>query len=182
MPTLPFGQPANGIIQMAYVVADVHASIDHWMKDLNVGPWYLLENFTPEAVYRGETCVAPANAAFAFAGHMNIELIQPLTDAPGIHRETMLKRGPGFHHHGLASADVDADEARFLARGYRNVYEAVVPTGGKVIYLEGPGDQPGFVELIAMTPAAESLFTKMWRSAQDWDGDPRPRSFLDLLD
>jgi hypothetical protein len=30
MPTLDFGQPESGIIQMAYVVADIHAAMAQW--------------------------------------------------------------------------------------------------------------------------------------------------------
>ena len=40
----------------------------------------------------------------SFAGHMNIELIQPLNDAePSVYREWIEKRGYGFHHWGRAT-------------------------------------------------------------------------------
>lgn len=183
MKTLSFGQPMNGIMQMAYVVPDVRAAVDQWTRELKAGPWYLIEPLqTQGATYRGQPCDdAVANVAFGFAGHMNVELIQPLTDAPGIHRETALRRGYGFHHHGLACADVDADLARYIKRGHKIAFEAPVPTGGKVYYLEGPGDQPGFIELIPFTPLAEAAFTKMWRSSLDWDGRDRLRPFASVL-
>ena len=46
MPTLDFGQPERGIIQMAYVVPDIRAAMAQWTLDLHVGPWFLLDHFT----------------------------------------------------------------------------------------------------------------------------------------
>src|ERR1017187_466687 len=41
-----FGQPDDGIIQMAYVVPDVRAAMSAWVEKVKVGPWFLLEHFT----------------------------------------------------------------------------------------------------------------------------------------
>ena len=41
-----FGQPDDGIIQMAYVVPDIHAAMSTWATKLKVGPWFLLDHFT----------------------------------------------------------------------------------------------------------------------------------------
>jgi hypothetical protein len=40
-----FGQPEDGIIQMAYVVRDIHAAMRAWVGKLRVGPWFLLDHF-----------------------------------------------------------------------------------------------------------------------------------------
>jgi Glyoxalase/Bleomycin resistance protein/Dioxygenase superfamily len=78
MPLLSFGQPANGVMQMSYVVKDIHAGMQDWIDKLHVGPWFLLEHFTGERpVYRGQQSTADVAIAMSFAGHMNIELIQP---------------------------------------------------------------------------------------------------------
>jgi len=41
-----FGQADDGVIQMAYVVENVHQAMDAWVKKLTVGPWFLLDTFT----------------------------------------------------------------------------------------------------------------------------------------
>jgi predicted signal transduction protein with EAL and GGDEF domain len=41
-----FGQPDDGVIQMAYVVPDVRAAMSAWVEKVKVGPWFLLEHFT----------------------------------------------------------------------------------------------------------------------------------------
>lgn len=183
MRTLPFGQPMNGVVQLAYIVPDIRAAVDYWTESLKGGPWFLIEKLMgPDALYRGKPCVdAVADVAFGFVGHMNIELIQPLTDAPGIHRETVLQRGYGFHHHGIACEDAEADLARYIEKGYKVAFQTTVPTGGKVYYIERTGDQPGFIELIPFNSMAEAAFTKMWRSSLDWDGRDRLRPFASLL-
>ena len=49
-----FGQPDDGIIQMAYVVPDIQAAIEPWVDKLGVGPWFVLDHFTGiDPKYRG---------------------------------------------------------------------------------------------------------------------------------
>lgn len=178
--TLGYGQPVGGICQTAFVVADVHASIDHFIRDLGAGPFFLLDHFlTDGQVYRGEPSRADVAIAMGFAGHMQIELIQPLDDHPSVYRETIARTGYGFHHFGYAVDDVDAALPGYLARGYRLTFRAPVPTGGAVAYLEGGhGAAPGFVELIPATAGMDAHFTQQWRAAQDWDGRDPVRPFL----
>jgi len=94
-----FGQPDDGVIQMAYVVKDIRATIKHWVEQLKVGPWFLLDHFTGiDPVYRGQPSKADVQLAMSFAGHMNVELIQPNTDAPSVYKEWIDRHGYGFHH------------------------------------------------------------------------------------
>ena len=59
MPLLNFGQPADGVMQMSYVVKDIRQAIQNWIEKLHVGPWFLLEHFTGERpVYRGRQSTA----------------------------------------------------------------------------------------------------------------------------
>ena len=89
-----FGQPDDGVIQMAYVVADLQQAIAQWSTLLRVGPWFVLEHFTGvDPVYRGQPSRADVAIAMSFAGHMNIELIQPNNDAPSVYREAIERTG-----------------------------------------------------------------------------------------
>ncbi len=174
MTMLGFGQKVGQIIQMAYVVEDIRASIDWWIKDAQTGPWFLLDHFWAEdQIYRGETSHADVSIAMAFAGHMCIELIQPLDDHPSVYKEIVDRRGYGFHHIGLCVADVDAGLSAYEARGYSLAFRAEVPTGGAVAYLDDGRNDPGFLELIPATKGMDETFSKFWRASFDWDGcDP----------
>jgi hypothetical protein len=171
---LAFGQPRGGIFQMAYIVEELDAAIAYWVRDLKVGPWFRLGGFDGghDAVYRGAPYTASVDLAMAFAGHMQIELIQPEDDHPSVYKELMDRSGPGFHHFGVASSDVDGDIARRAADGYVLAFRAGVGSG-EVAYLDGGPDQPGMIELIEDTPGLDEAFTAMWRASVGWDGrDP----------
>jgi len=178
MPTLDFGQPERGIIQMAYVVTDIQRAMDLWINKLKVGPWFLLDSFTgPDQRYRGGPAQADVKIAMAFAGHMQIELIQPKDDHPSVYREMIERRGHGFHHVGIACDDVDAEIPSYLARGYSLAFTASVPTGSHVAYLDGGDAHPHFVELIPATPGMDTAFTAFWRASIGWNGKDPIRPF-----
>lgn len=178
MTMLGFGQKVGQIIQMAYVVEDIHASIDWWVKDAATGPWFLLDSFMgPDHIYRGAPSTADVSIAMAFAGHMQIELIQPKDGNPSVYRETIESRGYGFHHVGIATVDVDAGVADYERRGYTLAFKAGVPTGGHVAYLDGGPAHPGFVELIPATEGMDAAFTTFWRASLDWNGHDPIRPF-----
>jgi len=173
-----FGQPDDGIIQMAYVVPDLRAAIAHWTGTLRVGPWFVLEHFTgDDPVYRGQPSKAQVALAMSFCGHMNLELIQPKNDAPSVYRELIERRGYGFHHVGIAVSDVEAERAAYERRGYTTVFEAPVPSGGSVVYLEGRHFDPGLIELIPATAGMDEMFTRFWRAAAGWTGQDPIRPF-----
>ena len=179
MSLVGFGQPEDGIIQMAYVVRDIHASIHEWIGKLNVGPWFVLDHFTGvEPLYRGQPSSADVTLAMSFAGHMNIELIQPNNDAPSVYREIIDQRGYGFHHWGRATSRFDHDLEQYQAAGHEIGFICRVPSGGRVAYLDTTRQLPGFVELIELGGAFEPVFSRFYRASIGWDGADPVRSFI----
>lgn len=178
MKTFGFGQDVGRIIQTAYVVKDIRASIDWWVKSAQTGPWFLLDHFlADDHVYRGEKSKADVAIAMGFAGSMCIELIQPLDDRPSVYKETIDQRGYGFHHLGLAVADVDAEIEAYRRQGYDLAFRAGVPTGGAVAYLDNGMNDPGFLELIPATAGMDEVFTRFWSASRNWDGKDPIRPF-----
>jgi hypothetical protein len=178
MKTLGFGQQTGQIVQMAYVVKDIRASMDWWVRDCHVGPWFLLESFTgAEHRFRGGPSQADVAIAMAFAGHMQIELIQPKDDHPSVYKEIVDERGHGFHHVGVAVEDAEAERAAYERRGYEVAFRAPVPSGGAVYYMCDGRNEPGFVELIPATPGMDEMFTRYWRASVDWKGENPIRPF-----
>ena len=174
-----FGQPDNGVIQLAYVVADLDAAIHQWITKLRVGPWFVLDHFTGvDPVYRGQPSRADVRLAMSFAGHMNMELIQPNNDAPSVYREVIERRGYGFHHWGVATWGFDAAVAQYERDGYPLAFSAAVPSGGRVGYMDTTGVLPGFTELIELGGDFEQVFGRFYRASIDWDGKVPVRSFI----
>src|SRR5262249_50253568 len=178
MTLLNFGQPANGIMQMSFIVKDIRAAMHDWITRPNVGPWFLLDHFTGvRPMYRGRESLADVAIAISFAGHMNVELIQPNDGHPSVYKEVIDARGYGFHHWGVASADVDADIRRYEAMGMELAFRAGVPTGGDVAYMDTRGAMPGFVELISTNPVMERVFGGFYGATLSWDGSNPIRPF-----
>jgi hypothetical protein len=177
---LGYGGHLGEICQMAYVVEDIHAAIDWWIRKAGVGPWFLLDSFGgPDHIYRGQSCTSYVRIAMSFAGSMNIELLQPLDANPSVYKETIDRVGHGFHHFGIAvdGDEIEAEVARRIARGEVLAHRAPVPTGGSVAYFEGGAGAPGFVELIPATAGMDSGFTRFWTATRDWDGKQPIRPF-----
>jgi Glyoxalase/Bleomycin resistance protein/Dioxygenase superfamily len=178
MSLLNFGQPDDGIVQMAYVVEDIHRAMNQWVEQLKVGPWFLLERFTGvDPSYRGQPSEADVAIAMSFAGHMMIELIQPNNNEPSVYRETIEKRGYGFHHWGIASSDFDRDIETYRKRGAELAFFARVPSGGRVAYMDTTAQLPGMVELIELGASFEPMFTGFYRASLGWDGSDPVRPF-----
>lgn len=183
MRELAFGQPDDGIIQLGYVVPDLAEAMSRWTRQLRAGPWFTLERIAGEnPVYRGAPTTALCDIALGFAGHMQIELIQPCDREPSVYREMLDRTGYGFHHFGVAAVDIDREAARLAAEGYDLAFTAAVPSGGRVAYFDTRGALPGMIELLEADPPLETLFGAMYSAATQWDGaDPvRPMTALRL--
>ncbi|HVB85169.1 MAG TPA: VOC family protein [Candidatus Dormibacteraeota bacterium] len=179
MPLTIFGQPQDGVIQMSYVVKDIHQAMNEWIDKLKVGPWFLLPHFTGvDALYRGQPTSADVSIAMSFAGHMWIELIQPLDDAPSVYREAIDQRGYGFHHWGVGTPQFDRDVARYQAAGCELAFFARVPSGGRVAYMDTTTTLPGMTELIELGASFDSVFSRMYRATIGWDTSDPIRSFM----
>ncbi len=178
MKTFGFGQKAGQIVQTAYVVKDIRAAIDWWVKDGKAGRSSCSTvSPAPNSANRGEPTQADVAIAMGFAGHMMIELIQPRDDRPSVYRETIRARGHGFHHLGIAFEDVEAARSEYHGRGYHVAFSAPVPSGGTVYYMGDGPDAPGFIELIPATQGMDEMFTKYWKASVDWDGRNPVRPF-----
>jgi Glyoxalase/Bleomycin resistance protein/Dioxygenase superfamily len=178
---LGWGQALGTVAQLAYVVEDLEASIDHFIRDLGAGPFFVIDHFLQPGLqtYRGQISMADTRIAMGFAGQTWFELIQPLDEEPSIYQEAIVAHGYGLHHHGIACADVPAAQAGFAANGWRECFRSPVPTGGDVVFLEkGHHAAPVFIELLPVSPAMDAHFTSFWKAAQGWDGNDPIRPFI----
>lgn len=159
------------IMQMAYVVQDIHAAMRAWASCMKVGPWVLQRHLiASHPVYRGQEIATDVAIALSFSGSLNIELIQPNDTNPSVYREVIDTKGYGFHHWGIASNCIEADVKRCQQNGMDLVYRAGMPVGGDVIFMDSHGAMPGFIELIEMSPALELALSRLRHATSCWDG------------
>lgn len=167
---LAFGQPDNSVIQLAYVVEDIEASIHHFHRHMAVGPWQLRGPFTTtSARYHGQSVALPLSIAHAFAGHTMLELIQQHDDQPSVYTDTIRQRGYGFHHWGVSCPDYEATLAKLAGAGREVAFEDQTAIGTRVAYIDFRAEMGGFIEYIEMNKAAEARYTAMYARALTWD-------------
>ncbi|MCW8384132.1 VOC family protein [Streptomyces justiciae] len=161
-----FGQPTDGLIQMAFVVEDLDAATARFSESFGVGPWTVLRDFAGEDPrYRGEPTQARAHVALGFGGHMQYELIQPADELPSVHRDVIVERGYGFHHFGCATTAFDAAVEAMRRKGYEAVFTASVGPDSRVAYFDTRDVLPGMTELIEASPGLDATFTAMYRES-----------------
>jgi len=166
-------QPVNSILQLGYVVADLHAAIDRWVRQMGAGPFFLLEHFTPhEPAYRGKPGAPDVSMAFGYSGAVQIELIQQHDDTPSVYKEFIDTHGAGYHHFWKRLDDFDAAHAGFQTQYGVPVYTGFTapdPYGARYAYFDARRDFGGFLEIIDMTPVMVDVWEKMEHAAATWD-------------
>lgn len=166
---LEFGQPFNGVVQLAYVVHDVDAAMRDYSRHLGVGPWFVRGPFTPPAGrLRGEPNEPCLTLARGFTGHTMIELIAQHDDGPSVYHETPGPRHYGFHHWAVMSRNFEADIARYAEAGFPSAYSDQLPSGSRVVYVDATAALGGMIEVIEHTDAQERLYTEMYHAAIAW--------------
>ncbi|MBW8755477.1 MAG: VOC family protein [Sphingomonadales bacterium] len=160
-------------MQLAWVVPSLEEAIADWVRTAGAGPFFVFEelHFT-ESMYRGTPAdIQPCRAAIGQHGDMQIELIQPLADEPGIWSDVVPFGQRGFHHTGLYCTDYDGEREAALEGGVMG-FEGLM-LGARTCYVDTTGTLGFMTELIAANPVAEMVFGQVRAAAEGWDGsDP----------
>jgi hypothetical protein len=171
---LPAHLPTRNYMQMAWVVPDLDAAIASWVTNSGVGPFFVFDSVEfGDPVYRGKPSVTPKNvAAMAYAGDIQIELIQPLEDKPSLWTDRTPFGRPAFHHVAVNSENYAADLAFFNGQGAETAFSGVM-LGYPVCWID-TFDTLGFMmELMTPNPMADAVFGQIKAASVGWDGkDP----------
>jgi catechol 2,3-dioxygenase-like lactoylglutathione lyase family enzyme len=163
------------ISQNGYVVRDLDTALEHWTRVLGVGPFFVARRVAfAEISYRGEPTPLEMAVAMAYSGDLQIELIQPTSEAPSIYRDHLAAHGEGLQHVGVLTESYARDLERMLAAGFRIVQGGRLVTGLAFAYLDSDRGYPGtMVELIECTRGMRRYLDTTKAAAQGWDGsDP----------
>lgn len=161
-------------MQMCWVVTDLDAAIDRWVRTAGAGPFFVFgEIHFTESNYRGTPMdLAPCRAAMGQFGDTQIELIEPLGDDPGIWRDLYRFGKGGFHHTGLYCTDYEAQRDAYVAAGAEIAFEGLM-MGAKTCYIDTSPTLGFMTELVTANPIAEQVFGAIRAASVDWDGsDP----------
>ena len=166
----------QAIWQNAWVVPDAEAAAMQWIKNFNVGPFFVTEygdDKLTDLVYRGQPGSLNIKVACSHAGPVQIELIERLDDKPTPYSDTVPVGESRFHHVAVWTDDIDADLAHYAAQGAAAAITGRVIDFVRFAYIDTQATLGCMVELVERHPAFSSMLKELEQICVDWDGkDP----------
>nr|WP_238356520.1 VOC family protein [Kribbella italica] len=131
------------------VVEDITAAAADYERRWNVTAGPVHDLTFPQAHVHGERLDLSARYSFIDTGASQIELIQPVSEASPYTEFLEANGGDGVHHLAYFVDTIDdyLDQLRAAGEPVDLVLDAVVPGGGRFVYLDGLAHGP-VVELI----------------------------------
>ena len=165
----------GAVCQNGYVVRDIHAAMDHWIKVMGVGPWFYIERVKTDYFrHRGKDSDMQMSVAIANFGDLQIELIQQLNDAPSMYKEFLDGGREGLQHMSYWSRDYQGLYDRALSLGYRVGHEGQIGgEQGRFAYFDTEGHPGTVIEISDISGGKGRFFERVKQAAMNWDGsDP----------
>ena len=159
--------------QVAYIVKDIDAAMQHWNSAYGVGPFLVTRSAIPltNAYCRGKKAeTTRLHIAFAYVGQMQLELIELVGDTPGLYKEALDRNNDGVHHYAVCVEDFPAAYNWALDNGFDAVIDAGVDGLARMSYLENT-DQGLILEVIEWNPLTRPYFSGL--EARVKAADPR---------
>lgn len=156
------------IIQVAWVIEDIDAAEALWGSAFGIAKWTRIPDvhFGPDTcTYRGEPADFVAHVSMAYAGDLQLELIQPVSGV-SIYTEFLAAGGPGLHHVCFEADDLDAALAGAREAGMSVVQEGSMAHGAiRFAYVDGSAGGAPYIELVTLSPEMRDFYDAM-RDAQ----------------
>ena len=169
-------QHVNSVItQNAYVVRDIEESMRTWIDVMGVGPFFLLPHIQLTNVdYRGTPIDLDITAAVAFAGPVQIELIEQHNSGPSAYRDVVPEGEEGFHHVCIYPDDYDAVLADYVSKGMPVATQGTVASSGlRFCYIDARPKLNCMMELVD-APDGSGLWAPLREATDNWDGKTDP--------
>jgi hypothetical protein len=159
-------------MQMGFVVTDVVTTAMRWATVFGVGPFLVLPRLVTPCTHRGKEVDLETQLAVAWAGPVQIELIQQHSDGPSIFRDLYGPDESGFHQLCTVSYDFGGKVAYFKELGYE-VAGSIDARGHRVAYIDTVADFGFFTEIVEYRPEFLQQLAQMADTCAHWDGtDP----------
>jgi hypothetical protein len=169
--------------QLAHVVRDIDAALPFWIETMRIGPFFTFEAPPDEStIFRSKPCRAHTRFALAQSGALQIELVQPVNDAPSPFREFLDAGREGEHHVAFWTDTFDRDMAKYAAAGFATVMFAA-PFGRKdcrLAFLDTDAAPGPMIEISETSGPKGELFRKIAAAGHAWDGRNPIRAITDL--
>lgn len=167
------------IKQLAYVVEDLDASIQHWVQFVGVGPWTVYRNTVMQGQYRGIATTINMHVGLSYQDGLQIELIQVNSRTHSPYQGASGHPLIGMHHIARHSTNLDADVASAQARGLCTAFTA---SNGvvRVAYMESAREPGLLLEFIEASAIVLEGFAAGVEASRKWDGQTPILQIFDL--
>lgn len=170
--------------QVAWVVDDLDAAVEHWRAATGAGPFFVgrhIGAMVTDIEYRGAPADIDMSAAVAQAGSVVIELIQQHGSAPSPYREVFAEGEGGLHH-----MQAFVDDVEVATRAYRDLGFDVVMTGrlagvSPVAYVDTRSTIGCMTELMEHRGPATPMYDAIAAATAGWDGSDPVRDLSALM-
>lgn len=171
------------ITQNAWVVRDLDKAIETFTRTMKVGPWFKIPKIgLNNVMYRGQPAELDISVAVAFAGHVQLELIEQHNDGPSAYRDAVPKGQEGYHHICFYPDDYDAELARYRAMGYEVATSGQVTSANnrRFCYIDTRKDLNCMVELVDAPEGGSIVWAALREITDGWDGKTDPVRMMGL--
>lgn len=154
---------ASGCSQVAFVVKDIQAGQKFFNKHMGVPRFYLFEDIKiEEKTYRGNKGSFRMHLALAYAGEIQIELIEHIS-GESIFKEFLEKKGEGMHHLGFIVDDYKKAVDELTANGYPVAQSGRVGStpGARFALFDTEADIGSIMEILVLDEDMRNLFKKI---------------------
>ena len=149
------------ISQVAWVTDDIAATEVLLREQFGSGPWTRIPDVHFDAAHsrlRGEPHEFTAHVSLAYAGDLQLELIEPVS-GESVHTEFLARCGPGLHHVCFTVDDLTAACARAEAAGVPVLQTGSMMDGEiEFAYLDGSSAGAPYVELARIGRAMAAFY------------------------
>lgn len=115
--------------QLGFSVKDVRRAAETHSKLFGSGPFFVVEDFEANCVYRGAKGTFRSDMALGQWGTMQVELFEQKDDTPTVLTDFFSGSGSrvGFHHAAVLVDDLNAAKQEMLDQGFSVAMESTVP-------------------------------------------------------
>ena len=161
----------KNFMQMCWVVPDLRAAIDSWAGGTGVGPFFWFDGVDcVGGRYRGRAAEFPrVTAAIAYAGEVQIELVEQDNDDPGVFRDLFSAGQSGLHHMALICKDYESERDTYVRAGADLAFEGTIGNS-RTCWVDTSATLGFMVELLESSAARDAGFAAMRAAAEAWDG------------
>ena len=167
----------DGVVQIAYAVADVRAAARSMAERVGAGPFFVRHHDLPRHVdHHGAPGEFDHSSAYGQWGAVQVELVEVHAAAPASLADIVL-RTSGIHHVATFVESIDGEQARLTEIGWGPVMTAETASGMRYAFHDSRPQLGHLLEVYEPSDSVLRLYRMVADASTDWDGEDPVREW-----